>query len=38
VACEYAHVPDIAVWREEWGTGGVGMAVQAISRIVSWLK
>jgi pimeloyl-ACP methyl ester carboxylesterase len=32
-----AHVPDIQVWREEWGQGSKGLAVAAVERIVSWL-
>lgn len=32
-----AQVRDIAVWREEWGRGGVGMAVTAINAIVAWM-
>jgi hypothetical protein len=31
------HVPDIQVWREEWGTGGKGLAVNAASHIARWL-
>jgi alpha/beta superfamily hydrolase len=38
VDCTLEHVPDVQVWREEWGQGGVGMAVAAASRIVAWLK
>lgn len=33
--CE--HVPDVQVWREEWGRGGVGLAVRAVERISTWL-
>lgn len=32
------HVPDVRVWREEWGRGGVGLAVQALNRVVAWLS
>lgn len=38
VAYEGAHVPDIAIWREEFGTSGVALAVQAVNRIVSWMS
>ena len=31
------HIPDVQVWREEWGRGGKGLAVNVVSRIVSWL-
>jgi hypothetical protein len=38
VDCTLEHVPDVQVWRAEWGQGGVGMAVGAAARIVAWLK
>jgi pimeloyl-ACP methyl ester carboxylesterase len=31
------HVADVQVWREEWGRGGAGLGVSAVSRITSWL-
>lgn len=37
IACAQQHVPDVQVWREEWGTGGVGMAVTAVARVVEWM-
>lgn len=36
--CSLEHVPDVPVWREEWGRGGVGMAVAAATRIVTWMS
>ena len=36
-SCEVAHVDDVQVWREEWGTGGKGLAVSAAGRVVHWL-
>ena len=37
VDCAEEHVPDIPVWREEWGRGGKALAVRAVDRIVTWL-
>ncbi|MGH7678899.1 MAG: serine aminopeptidase domain-containing protein [Gemmatimonadaceae bacterium] len=31
------QVPDVQVWREEWGRGGKGLAASAVNRIVTWL-
>ena len=31
------HAPDVQVWREEWGRGGVGLAVRAVERMCAWL-
>jgi alpha/beta superfamily hydrolase len=38
VDCTLEHIPDVQVWHQEWGQGGVGMAVAAAARIVAWLK
>lgn len=37
VDCSVEHQPDVPVWREEWGRGGVGLAVAAINIIAMWL-
>lgn len=31
------HVPDVQVWQEEWGRGGVGLAARAVERVNAWL-
>lgn len=38
VECELEHVPDVQVWREEWGRGGKGLAVTATNSILRWLS
>jgi uncharacterized protein len=38
VECAMERVPEVQVWREEWGRGGAGLGVGAVSRIASWLN
>lgn len=35
---ERDEVNDVTAWREEWGRGGKGLAVNAVNRIVAWLR
>ena len=38
VTYSVSHVPDVSVWQEEWGSGGVGMAVAAVNAIADWMS